>query len=166
MNDYENTRTLKRARNELLDIRRQIFDMQRSLKQIEKRVDDLFDKVLSERIESPYYEPYRRVTKREDAVRLLIGELPVVLLSKKFFPDNRSLIEFAQTSLNLPISLTRKRSRREIIGVIITEVAKLDLNKIRAFRETLSVVLQKQPKSRTDFFDFWEKTIRSMPIGR
>jgi hypothetical protein len=150
---------------ELMEIRSIIFDVERSLKKIQNRVDELAHRIAESYERELAIVPSKKVNKKEDAKKLLIGELPTVLLSTEFFPSNKHLIEFANKSLNLPISLSRKRSRREIIGIIITEVEKLDLRKIEAFRKTLGIVLEKKPKSSTDFFDFWEKTIRSMPIG-
>jgi len=96
----------------------------------------------------------------------LIGKLPTVLLSKKYFPDNKALIDFAKTSLELPISIRRKRSRREIIGIIITEVANLDPRKISDFRKVLDKVLSKRPSTRESFFKEWERAIKSISFRR
>ena len=160
MNDNDEER---RNERELMEIRSLIFDTQRSLKKIESRVEELAQRIADSR-ERASFKITPKAEKRQDIKKLLIGELPTVLLSTEFFPGNKFLIDFAKKSLNLPIP-QRGRSRREIIGIIITEVEKLDLHKIDAFRKTLNIVLEKQPRSSTDFFDFWDKTIRSMPIG-
>lgn len=154
----------------LLDLRRKIFDMQRILREVEDQVG-IFSNELEVNMEREAQsslfssDDFSSGKKPENTLRLLIGELPTVLLSQKFFPDNQSLGEFSKRSLNLNISASRKRSRREIIGIIITEVAKLEPRKLESFRRALNIVLKKKPKGRTDFFDFWEKTIRSMSIG-
>ena len=160
MNDSDENR---RNERELMEIRSSIFDAERLLKRIESRADELAKKIADSR-ERVSFATTSKGEKREDIKKLLIGELPTVLLSVEFFPNNKFLIDFAKKSLNLPIP-RRGRSRREIIGIVITEVEKLDLRKIEAFRKTLNIVLEKQPKSSTDFFDFWDKTIRSMPMG-
>ena len=154
---------VRRNERELMEIRSLLFGTERTLKRIENRVEELAREIADSR-ERASVLPTSRGEKREDIKRLLIGELPTVLLSTELFPSNKFLIDFAKKSLNLPVP-RRGRSRREIIGIIITEVEKLDLRKIEAFRKTLNIVLEKQPKSSTDFFDFWEKTIRTMPIG-
>jgi hypothetical protein len=167
MTNYERSR----LNSELLDIKSILFDVDRLLKKLENRVSHLAEDLAESRDRSissnaTISTSLTISTKddQEDAKRLLIGELPTVLLSRKLFPGNNLLIEFAQKSLNLPITIARKRSRREIIGIIITEVEKRDLPQINTFRRTLDIVLKKEPENTRDFFDFWDKTIRSMQI--
>jgi hypothetical protein len=158
--------------HELMEIRSAIFDIERMLKrlenrtaQISERIADKQNQVLSSNACLSSSFMINSGNRDISSKKLLIGELPTVLLSTKFFPDNERLIGFAKKSLKLPISVARKRSRREIIGIIITEVEKLDLKEITAFRNILDIVLKEEPKTTNDFFDFWDKTIRSMPIG-
>jgi hypothetical protein len=129
-----------------------IFELERFLKQLERGLEDI------------QYERFHTKNEEEEK-NILIGELPMVLLSKKYFPDNKTLIEFAATSLGLPISYARKRSRREIIGIIITEIAKVKTERIQEFRRALEIVLKKKIMGKTEFFDEWEKAIRSIRLG-
>jgi hypothetical protein len=97
----------------------------------------------------------------QDDKALLIGKLPMVLLSIEYFPDNDSLISFSDKSLGLPMPKGH-RSRKEIIGIIITEVAKLKPEKIEQFRKVLDQVMEKKPKGQRSFFEEWDKTIKEM----
>jgi hypothetical protein len=91
----------------------------------------------------------------------LIGNLPTALLSTNYFPNNRSLVKFSEKSLEIKMPKGH-RSRKEILGIIITEVAKLDTNKIVQFNEVLNQVIRHEPKSEKSFFEEWEKAIKNM----
>ena len=59
----------------------------------------------------------------------LIGVLPSLLKDNDIFQNNAQLVQFAEEVLALDISRWEKRSRNEIIGLIICEVE--DVNKER-----------------------------------
>ena len=59
----------------------------------------------------------------------LIGVLPSLLKDKELFPNNAKLAQFSEEVLSLSILRWDKRSRNEIIGLIICEVE--DTNKQR-----------------------------------
>lgn len=82
---------------------------------------ELFDLVIGSNNESSsktINENY--VDEREE----LVGVLPLVLIDKEKFPSNSDIIKLAEKSLNIYGLSKRKRSRNELIGIIVTEVAK------------------------------------------
>jgi hypothetical protein len=88
--------------------------------------------------------------------RLLIGMLPYVLLDKKYFPTNNLLV-----ILGIYLKFSEKRSREEIIGMIIAEVIKKHSQEIKIFRKALEKIIGKKKKYKTtDFFWEWDKIIR------
>lgn len=52
----------------------------------------------------------------------LVGILPQVLTDKELFSSNKSLAQFSEEILNIQILNWEKRSRNEMIGVIICKV--------------------------------------------
>jgi len=89
----------------------------------------------------------------------LIGILPYVLMDKNKFPNNEAIVRLAEKSLNMRVLNWNKRSRNEIIGVIISNIAenkekdfKYFLNPWKKFINNES--LQKF-KSNVDFVDLW-----------
>jgi len=159
LNEFRDVLFILRDRIHRLTILLREMDI--SLKDIEKEIR--YSKMLLDEIREKI--PVMKNEKERDKFSL-IGKLPMVLLSKEYFPDNKALIDFARESLELPVSIRRKRSRREIIGVIITEVASLDSKKISEFRKILDEVLSKRPTTRESFFKEWEKAIKSLKFQR
>ena len=106
------------------------------------------------------------IKRRANKYKLdVIGSLPFLLLNKKYFPTTESLLKFAKTSgIHIPKG---HKSRAEILGIIITNVAKLDEDSMSQFREALNQMLQKtETKEIDNFFLEWEKTIRSIKFEK
>ncbi|WP_371069608.1 hypothetical protein [Sediminibacillus sp. JSM 1682029] len=79
---------------------------------------ELFDLVLGSNTGKINNENF--MDEREE----LIGVLPLFLIDKEKFPSNNDIIKLAENSLNIFGLSKRKRSRNELIGIIVTEVAK------------------------------------------
>jgi len=110
-----------------------------------------------------YYVYMKKETKKDKLE--VIGSLPFLLLNKKYFPTTESLLKFAQSN-NITMPRGHK-SRAELLGIIITSVAKLDKVRLREFREALNKMLKKvETKNIDNFFLEWEKTIRDMEFNR
>lgn len=92
---------------------------------------------------------------------LLIGKLPTVLLSTEYFPNNESLVRFSENSLKILLPKGH-RSKKEIIGIVVTEIAKLDSKKITEFMNILDRVMEHKPKGEQNFFEEWEKVIKDI----
>lgn len=69
----------------------------------------------------------------------LIGVLPTLLKDETIFSSNSSLVQFAQEVLSLNMPRWEKRSRNELIGLIICNVEEANRNRL----ETLAQLTQK-----------------------
>ncbi len=99
----------------------------------------------------------------EQAKNKIIGGLPKVFLSKKWFPQNLDIDDFAKRHLGINIPNPEKKSRPELIGIVITKVAKLDSRELYNFNRVLNTVLVKVDAGEVDdFFLEWEKAIRDL----
>ncbi|CAH2717111.1 hypothetical protein BACCIP111895_04300 [Neobacillus rhizosphaerae] len=63
----------------------------------------------------------------------LIGLLPLVLIDKTKFPSNSDIIKLAEFSLNINGLSKKKRSRNELIGIIVSEVAEKESKDLDLF---------------------------------
>lgn len=100
----------------------------------------------------------------------LIGVLPSLLKDREIFQSNSQLVQFASEVLALDISRWEKKSRNEIIGLIVCEVE--DVNKERLdtlIKWTHNILnnknevknLQSKAKSTGDMFS-WNETIQKL----
>lgn len=106
----------------------------------------------------------KRSTNKE--LKAMIGTLPFVLLSKQYFPTNTDLYRFAN-SMGIRIQFWKKRSRPEMIGIIITEVSQFKPPQLYRFNNILNEVLGIVEKyEKSDFFDEWSKTIKTIKFRR
>jgi hypothetical protein len=100
---------------------------------------------------------YRTVDKKTE----LIGTLPSVLIDKNKFPTNESIVKLAEKSLNLKITNWKKKSRNEIIGILIAKIAEKDISEldlfIKAWKEFTEQKEIKKEHAREDFVDLWLK---------
>jgi len=110
------------------------------------------------------YQKYVKRKTEKDKLDV-IGSLPFLLLNKKYFPTTESLLKFAESNnLNIPKG---HKSRAELLGIIITNVAKLDKIKLEEFKRALDKMLKKaETKNIDNFFLEWEKTIREIEFNR
>jgi len=60
---------------------------------------------------------------QSDSKTELIGILPSAFMDKNKFPTNEDIARLARSSLNLLISRWDKRSREELVGIVIAEIA-------------------------------------------
>lgn len=90
----------------------------------------------------------------------LVGTLPFVLLDKKYFPDNKSLVTFAEKHLNIKATSAPSRGRNEIIGTIIAKISEKNKKDISDFATALNKILGKQEKGDIkNFFTEWSRVI-------
>ena len=65
----------------------------------------------------------KEVTILDSSTDELLGVLPVILLDSKKFPSTKEILKFAEKCLNIKIkNYWQKRSRAEVVGIIINEV--------------------------------------------
>lgn len=80
---------------------------------------------------------------RDNRKTELIGMLPYVLIDKNKFPSNSDIYRLAKNSLDLEISRWDKRSRDELIGILISQIA------------------MKKEADLENFFNAWKKFIEN-----
>lgn len=100
----------------------------------------------------------KKIPKNE--ILNLIGSLPFVLLDKKIFPDNKTLVMFAEKNLNIKVTSAPSRGRNEIIGTIIAKISEKNKKDILDFSTALNKILGKQEKGVIkNFFTEWNRVI-------
>jgi len=149
---------MRRLENLLENIRSEIHFVKGRLAQLESDFDKVEKQFMFMTNQSIVSLPPERL---EDDKMQLIGKLPMILLSTEYFPDNETLINFSEKSLGL-IMPKGHRSRKEIIGIIVTEVAQLNPKRIEEFRRITDQVMGKKPKGQRSFFEEWDKAIKEM----
>ena len=104
--------------------------------------------------------------KAENDTYELIGILPSLLKDTDIFPSNIQLVQFAQEVLDLEIPRWEKRSRNELIGLIICEVEEVNKERLGVLAEWSKNILNNKTKvkkmqnSRSNFS--WNETIREL----
>lgn len=101
--------------------------------------------------------------KNSDIISSLIGVVPFILVDKEKFPTNSHIIRFAEKSLNLHITSWEKKSREELIGRFIVNIASKKQSELvdflmawRAFMDDdIQLTDNKSKKNKTDFVDTW-----------
>ncbi|MEL3914233.1 MULTISPECIES: hypothetical protein [Aeromonas] len=68
----------------------------------------------------------KAISRKNPNKGVLIGVLPRLLQNKDLFPQNEDIYDFAREALNLIISRYEKRSRYELIGMLICTINELD----------------------------------------
>lgn len=103
----------------------------------------------------------------------LIGVLPSLLKDNDIFQNNSQLVQFAQEVLAMNIPRWEKRSRNEIIGLIICEVEDVNKERLKLLTQwTLDIIsnkkqvkdMQYKAKKAGSLFS-WNETIQRLSGG-
>ena len=110
---------------------------------------------------------FHKIDKTIDSKKIdIIGGLPFLLLSKKYFNTTNDIKNFSIKYLNFKIPKGNK-SRPEIIGIIVTHVVGLPKSDTEEFRSVLNEVIYRAQKGTiSDVFLEWEKTIKSLKFRK
>jgi hypothetical protein len=81
---------------------------------------------------------FQRYISNNPNVHFLVGALPTIFSDEKLFASNQDIADFASEALSLPISRWEKRSRYELIGLIVCETTKLDDVRLSRLVDALS----------------------------
>lgn len=100
--------------------------------------------------------------------RLLIGILPQLLADQKLFPANQDIERFARQLFSISISRWEKRSRYEMIGMLVMQVHELPDSKLTSLVRALTSLLNRDEAienlrrdvSRVGFS--WNEAIRQL----
>lgn len=71
----------------------------------------------------------------------LVGVLPSVFQDKELFENNSDLVNFAKEVLQLELKNSGKKSRMEIIGTIVCEVANINSSQLDYLVEALDNII-------------------------
>lgn len=81
------------------------------------------------------------ISRKNPNKGVLIGVLPRLLQNKELFPQNEDIYDFARAALNLNISRYEKRSRYELIGMLICTINEFDEEKLSYLVTALDKVI-------------------------
>ena len=110
----------------------------------------------------------REYTSPNPNIHFLIGVLPRLFQDEMLFPSNAAIAQFAEEVLHVPVSRYEKRSKYELIGLIVCQTDQLNDQKldelVRALAEiTKSEVKLNSIRSAREAGTFsWNNTIRQL----
>lgn len=116
-------------------------------------------------------EPTQSVISEVQQVNKLkhyIGVLPFLLQDKELFRTNMDIVEFAENLFSIKMSRNDRRSRYELVGFIVTEITKVDKDKLLTVMDALSVLTESDDKlvqfkkSRNDIDFSWNEAISKL----
>jgi len=104
-------------------------------------------------------------------IHFLIGVLPRLFQDEKLFPNNSLIAKFATEVLSIPVSRFEKRSKYELIGLIVCETDKLSDEKLAKLVKALASLTGNEEKMKkmreaektTEFS--WNEAIQSLGIA-
>ena len=101
-------------------------------------------------------------------VNELVGVLPFLFQDKELFKYNKDIVDFAEDLFNITISRQNKRTRYELIGLIVTEVTTLNKEKLNKLIKALSLItndtstLKEIRKAKKDINFSWNLAISNL----
>lgn len=132
-----------------------------NLKEITSILNSVANSDISERVSKKYLS-------ENTNKNILVGLLPNLFQDKELFNTNNDLVDFSITILNVTITRSEKRSRYEIIGLIVTEINSLNDRELLSVVEALSILTKnknklfqlKKEKKQADFS--WNTAIQKI----
>ena len=91
---------------------------------------------------------FQQYISKNPNVHFLVGALPTIFSDEKLFISNQDIADFANEALNLEISRWEKRSRYELIGLIVCETTKLDDERLSRLVSALSNLIGDDARAR------------------
>lgn len=131
-------------------------------------------RVLGENVQivSDTERSFSRHVPKNPNIRFLVGVLPTIFSDEQYFPTNEDLVDFSSQALSLPVSRWEKRSRYELIGLIVCETVKLNDDRLARLVDALSRITSDDPsaqailRSRKDEKLSWNEVIQRLTHGR
>lgn len=93
----------------------------------------------------------------------LIGTIPFLLLNEKIFEKNQDIAEFAK-KLDIYIPSPEKKKREDIIGRIVSAIARFDNIRIHELNRAVKSLNQQPRKDKSNFFKDWEEAIMQIKL--
>ena len=72
-----------------------------------------------------------RKAKEREHLQSLVGSMPLILADLELFPSNEHIAKFAREALGIQISRWEKRSRYEMIGMLVMETIGLSETRVK-----------------------------------
>lgn len=107
------------------------------------------------------------IDRRRD-LKALVGSMSLVLADSELFPSNEDIAKFAKEALRIPISRWDKRSRYEMIGMLVMESINASPARLREVATLLSKIseesdsMEEIKKSARQTGFSWNEAIRSL----
>ncbi|MCA8995161.1 MAG: hypothetical protein KDA88_24505 [Planctomycetaceae bacterium] len=101
-------------------------------------------------------------------IHFLIGVLPRLFQDDKLFPSNAMIAQFAEEVLDIEVPRYEKRSKYELIGLIVCETDQLNDEKLNQLVRALSEITRNEEKlrriraARQSGKFSWNNTIRQL----
>jgi len=98
----------------------------------------------------------------------LVGILPFLFQDKDLFKQNKDIIDFTQELFGIKITRPNKRSRYELIGLVVTAVSNLDSQNLEKVIDALSSLsgdskkLKEIKKAKNDINFSWNDAIANL----
>lgn len=112
--------------------------------------------------------PAKAARDSKKNVKSLVGAMPLLLADADLFPSNEDIAKFAVEALGIEIARWDKRSRYEMIGMLVMETIKLGEAELRGVTRLVSSlgasgkVLDSVKKRAREVGFSWNETIRSL----
>lgn len=101
-------------------------------------------------------------------IHYLIGVLPRLFQDTKIFQRNEDIVAFAKEVLRIKVSRSDKRSRYELIGLIVCECNELNDNTLESLVYSLTKIIENSEKinqmaiEKSNVGFSWNETIRRL----
>jgi hypothetical protein len=101
----------------------------------------LADIVKNARNISVHQAPIEKYVSSSSNIHFLVGVLPRILADEKLFPNNEDIAQFAEKALGIRLSRWEKKSKHELIGLIVCNVNDLDDSKLSKLVDALALII-------------------------
>lgn len=82
----------------------------------------------------------KNTTQTKDKKIELVGILPGLFQDKELFQQNKDLVDFAENLFKINITRPKKRTRSELIGMIVIEISNLNKKDLEKVVNALSII--------------------------
>ncbi|MBL8309007.1 MAG: hypothetical protein JNL19_01155 [Burkholderiales bacterium] len=131
-------------------------------------VSHLRQLAMKDRTERRAHDKRLPVHARQRDLKALVGSMPLVLADAELFPSNEDIAKFAVEALQISIARWEKRSRYEMIGMLVMESMNASPQRLREVGRLLNKIsdesesmAQIKLNSRQTGFT-WNEAIRSL----
>lgn len=88
--------------------------------------------------------------RRVPSANFLVGVLPKLFTDQKLFPNNEDIVEFAYSILDINLSRWEKKSRYELIGLIVCQTEQSTEHRIDMLIQALAAMVDDRGLARSE----------------